>query len=68
MTGTSSVSSAVTHPCMWFAVQFVERLVMQLDTKKKDLLDFQEKYKVRIKVGISVSSIHTLVLVFLPTG
>lgn len=41
---------------------------MQLDTKKKDLLDFQEKYKVRIKVGISVSSIHTLVLVFLPTG
>jgi len=57
----------VTHPCTWFAVQFVERLVAQLDTKKKDLLDFQEKYKIRIKVGISMCGIHTLVLVFMPT-
>ncbi|BDA48111.1 probable prefoldin subunit 2 [Coccomyxa sp. Obi] len=27
----------------------VERLVKQLDTKKKELSDFQEKYKIRIK-------------------
>jgi hypothetical protein len=32
------------------AVQVVERLVKQLETKKKELSDFQEKYKIRIKV------------------
>lgn len=37
------------------AVQIVERLLKQLDTKKKELSDFQEKYKIRIKVGVHAS-------------
>ena len=35
--------------------QIVERLVKQLDTKKKELSDFQEKYKIRIKVGFTAN-------------
>lgn len=36
-------------------VQIVERLVKQLETKKKELSDFQEKYKIRIKVGFMLT-------------
>ena len=31
-------------------MQVVQQLVKQLDTKKKELADFQEKYKIRIRV------------------
>lgn len=31
-------------------MQVVEQLVKQLDTKKKELADFQGKYKIRIRV------------------
>ena len=31
-------------------VQVVGQLVKQIDTKKKELTEFQEKYKIRIKV------------------
>ena len=33
-----------------FGMQVVGQLVKQLDTKKKELADFQEKYKIRIRV------------------
>ncbi len=33
--------------------QVAEQLVKQLDTKKRELADFQEKYKIRIRVGAS---------------
>lgn len=33
-----------------FGMQVVEQLLKQLDTKKKELTDFQEKYKIRIRV------------------
>ena len=34
-------------------MQVVQQLIKQLDTKKKELADFQEKYKIRIRVCIS---------------
>ena len=34
-------------------MQVVQQLIKQLDTKKKELADFQEKYKIRIRVFIS---------------
>ena len=39
-----------------FGMQVVEQLVKQLDTKKKELTDLQEKYKIRIRVGKGCSA------------
>ena len=42
----SAISAQKGMCCM----QVVQQLVKQLDTKKKELADFQEKYKIRIRV------------------
>ena len=33
-------------------MQVVQQLIKQLDTKKKELADFQDKYKIRIRVSL----------------
>jgi ABC-type histidine transport system ATPase subunit len=48
----SSIHMFLLTDAMMTHEQVVERLVKQLETKKKELSDFQEKYKIRIRVRI----------------
>ena len=41
-------------------VQVVGQLVKQINTKKKELTEFQEKYKIRIKVAMPLLGIACL--------
>ncbi len=50
-----SASARLVTNGIFVHLQVVERLLKQLEVKKKDLSDFQERYKIRIKVSAQIT-------------